>query len=242
MPEETKDRLSVTFAVTPQNLSLQTDTNAPPAVSDFPDENSESSGPLPFQVVAVAASAGGLDAYLELLASLPAERAMAFAFVPHLSPPHKSHLVEILSRHTAMGVMQTADGMPCEPNHAYVLPRNARAVLSGGRRGLQPRLEGDRIPQEAAIALYRIAQEPRRNVAKHAGKTHVRPMLTATEGAVRLTIKDLGHGFDGRERASSGLGLLSMEERARLVEGTLRLHSETSAGTSFEMEVPLPSE
>jgi two-component system, chemotaxis family, CheB/CheR fusion protein len=100
----------------------------------------------------------------------------------------------------------------------------------------------DQLSREASTALYRITQEALRNVAKHAGKTHVRVTLMGIEHAVRLTIRDLGHGFDIGEQSRAGLGLLSMEERARLAGGTLRVKSELNAGTTVEVEVPLSQE
>ncbi|MGH9695023.1 MAG: chemotaxis protein CheB, partial [Bryobacteraceae bacterium] len=102
---------------------------------------------LPFQVVGIGASAGGLEAYLELLRSLSPETGMAFVFVSHLSGEHKSQLVPILSRHTTMPVTEIADGMRCEPNHVYVLPPNARVRIDQGRLKLEPRPARERIPR-----------------------------------------------------------------------------------------------
>ncbi len=102
---------------------------------------------LPYPVVAIGASAGGLEAYIELLAGLPADTGMAYVFIPHLAPEHKSHLVEILQRHTSMPVVEIAEDAECRPNYIYVLPPNTRATIHGGRLRLEPRPEGDRIPK-----------------------------------------------------------------------------------------------
>jgi two-component system CheB/CheR fusion protein len=61
-----------------------------------------------FMVVAVGASAGGLEACTKLLGALPAPTGMAFILVQHLDPGHKSLLVELLAEHTAMTVLQAA--------------------------------------------------------------------------------------------------------------------------------------
>jgi two-component system CheB/CheR fusion protein len=95
------------------------------------------------------------------------------------------------------------------------------------------------IPAEPGAALYRIAQEALRNVAKHAGKTHVKVTLVGVDGAVQLSVRDLGEGFDAGEVRGKGLGLVSMEERARWVGGTLRIESTPGEGTSVDAEVPL---
>jgi two-component system CheB/CheR fusion protein len=97
------------------------------------------------------------------------------------------------------------------------------------------------IPYETAGVLYRITQEALRNIAKHAGKTHVKITLEGISSGIRLKIKDFGEGFDIHERGS-GLGLVSMAERARLVQGSFAVESALGAGTTVTVEVPLPPE
>src|SRR4051794_19422569 len=72
----------------------------------FEPETEPNSGPLPFPVVGIGASAGGVEAYSELLAALASDTGMAFVLVPHLSADYESHLVEILGRHTRMPVSE----------------------------------------------------------------------------------------------------------------------------------------
>src|SRR5512137_1729517 len=72
-----------------------------------------------FLVVGIGASAGGLDACKKLLGSLSASNGMAFILVQHLDPTHESMMVELLSAHTSMTVVQAMDGMPIEPDHFY---------------------------------------------------------------------------------------------------------------------------
>src|SRR5689334_23062498 len=76
-------------------------------------------------VVAMGASAGGLDAFRSLFSALPADTGMAFVVVQHLSPEHPSILAKTLSRFTAMPVVEVEDGMPVAPNRVYVMPSNA---------------------------------------------------------------------------------------------------------------------
>ena len=96
----------------------------------------------------------------------------------------------------------------------------------------------DTLRKNVSAALYRITQEALRNVTKHAGKTHVRVMLEASEEHICLEIVDMGDGFDREERAT-GLGLLSMAERAHLVGGTFQIESKLGRGTSITVKVPL---
>ncbi len=101
----------------------------------------------------------------------------------------------------------------------------------------------DEIPRDMAAALYRIAQEALRNIGKHAATGPVRVRLQARFGELRLSIADTGPGFDpAAVRGLGGLGIVSMQERARLIGGSLRLDSRPGAGTTIEVRVPLPSE
>jgi two-component system CheB/CheR fusion protein len=75
-----------------------------------------------FPVVGVGASAGGLEAFRELLKHLPADTGMAFVLVQHLDPHHESLLAPLLAGSTSMPVREARDNMPVEPNCVYVIP------------------------------------------------------------------------------------------------------------------------
>jgi two-component system CheB/CheR fusion protein len=80
-------------------------------------------------VVAIGASAGGLEAFTELLSHLPADTGMAFVLVQHLDPKHESMLTELISRSTRMPVLEVKDGMIIEPDHVYVIPPNSTMTI-----------------------------------------------------------------------------------------------------------------
>ena len=94
------------------------------------------------------------------------------------------------------------------------------------------------VPKEVATTLYRITQEALRNISKHAGRTHAKVMLEGSDSRLRLEIADFGEGFDTHQ-SRAGLGLISMEERARSVDGTLAVQSALGRGTIVAVEVPL---
>ena len=94
---------------------------------------------MPPSVVAVGASAGGLEAFSQILEHLSPAPNVAFVFVQHLSPQHESVLPSLLSARTPLPVLQAADGMPIEANHVYVMPPNAHMEIVQGRLGLLPR-------------------------------------------------------------------------------------------------------
>jgi two-component system, chemotaxis family, CheB/CheR fusion protein len=84
---------------------------------------------MSFPVVGVGASAGGLEAFSELLANLPPDTGMAFLLVQHLDPTHSSFLVEILSKRTRMPIEEAREGVEIQPDHVYVLPPNSTLTL-----------------------------------------------------------------------------------------------------------------
>jgi two-component system, chemotaxis family, CheB/CheR fusion protein len=101
----------------------------------------ESSTNLPakFPIVGIAASAGGLEAFTQLLNHLPVDTGMAFVLILHLSPDRESLLAEILTRATKMLVSQVQQGMIVEPNRVYIIPPNRQMRLAGGAFELSSR-------------------------------------------------------------------------------------------------------
>ena len=81
-----------------------------------------------FPIVAVGASAGGLEAMMELLKYLPYDTGMAFIYVQHLSPDHKSMLTEILSKKTKMKVREIDEMDNIEPDNVFVIRSEERRV------------------------------------------------------------------------------------------------------------------
>ena len=77
-----------------------------------------------FPVVGIGASAGGLEAFTQLLSELPKDTGMAFVLVQHLDPEHESALAEILSRVTPIPVSEAANDLAVEPDNVYVIPPN----------------------------------------------------------------------------------------------------------------------
>jgi signal transduction histidine kinase len=96
------------------------------------------------------------------------------------------------------------------------------------------------LPEDVSLCLYRVAQESLRNIAKHAEAINVRIVLSARKDGVRLRIDDMGDGFDLKDvKGKGGLGLISMEERVRLVGGKFTIKSHPGEGTTVEVFVPL---
>ena len=96
------------------------------------------------------------------------------------------------------------------------------------------------VPEGVALCLYRVAQESLRNIGKHAGIAHVSVRLMSRSSELILAIDDAGHGFDPETiKGKRGLGLVSMEERLRIVGGTLSIRSQQESGTHVVARVPV---
>jgi len=104
-----------------------------------PDELSIREKPHP--IAGVGASAGGFEAFRELLLSFPADTGLSLVLVQHLDPGHESLLAKLLSRATTMPVAEVEEGMTVEPNHVYVIPPNKTMGIRHGRLHLMARRE-----------------------------------------------------------------------------------------------------
>jgi two-component system CheB/CheR fusion protein len=154
-------------------------------------------------VVAVGASAGGLDAFSALVRTLPANGDMAFILVQHLDPNHDSLLVELLANCTSMPVREACHGMPIEPGEIYVIPPGAYLALAGSVfQTSEPKApRAVRLPFDFLL----------RSVASECGDRAVCVVLsgTGTDGTIGLqAIKQAG-GFvivqDPLEAAYDGM-------------------------------------
>lgn len=97
----------------------------------------------------------------------------------------------------------------------------------------------EQIPKDVTLCLYRISQEALRNVAKHSGAAGAEVELLGHDDRIELCISDSGVGFSPESaKRTSGLGLLSMQERLRLVGGQLSVESEPSHGTRIRVRIP----
>lgn len=119
-------------------------------------------------------------------------------------------------------------------------------LIEKGRIKAELKVLGDkrRLSPETELNLFRITQEALRNVEKHSGASRV--VITVAFGAdeVRITVEDNGRGFKQPDRtdelaATGKLGLIGMYERARLLGGTLTVHSKLGEGTTIVVDVPV---
>ncbi|HXJ41869.1 MAG TPA: chemotaxis protein CheB, partial [Bryobacteraceae bacterium] len=112
-----------------------------------------------FPIVGVGASAGGLEAFTELLKALPTDTGMAFVLVQHLDPKHESMLSEILSRSTAMAVREVNHATRVEPNHVYVTARGVDLYIRSGVLQVTPRKATRDVPMPIDYFFRSLAEE-----------------------------------------------------------------------------------
>src|SRR5580658_5342284 len=90
-------------------------------------------------IVAIGASAGGIEALTDLMNHLPSDTGMAFVLIQHLDPKHHSILTELLARKTAMSVTEVSEGLAVKADHVYVIPPNAMMSIANQTLHLAPR-------------------------------------------------------------------------------------------------------
>ena len=95
------------------------------------------------------------------------------------------------------------------------------------------------LSPDISLCVFRVLQEALHNSAKHSGVRNFEVELWGTSGEIHLTVSDAGAGFDiDAAKASRGLGLVSMEERLKLLNGTLSIESQLQRGTTIHARVP----
>jgi two-component system CheB/CheR fusion protein len=166
-----------------------------------------------FPVVAIGASAGGLDTFRKLLDALAPQTGMAFVLVQHLDPTHESLLVELLAGHTALNVLEAKDGMPIQVEHLYVIPPGVALTVGEGALHLsRPEARhGARLPFDGLL----------QSLAQSYGARAVCVVLSGTgaDGSIGLkAVKDGGGlviaqdpeeaSFDGMPQSAIATGLV----------------------------------
>jgi two-component system CheB/CheR fusion protein len=158
----------------------------------------ESSTPEDHYIVAIGASAGGLEAIHEFFDHMPGNNDLSFVIIQHLSPDHKSLLVELVSRHTNMQVYEAVHDLPIRKNCIYVIPNNKFITVQKNRLILTEKLPL-KVPNNAIdVFMYSLARE------KHAQAIGVVLSGTGTDGTKGISsIKEEGGLVIAQEPTSS---------------------------------------
>src|SRR5580658_2671194 len=166
-------------------------------------------------VIAIGASAGGLEACRKLVAALASGDGMAFVLVQHLDPTHESMMVDLLASHTTMTVLEAADGMQIERGHFYVIPPGKYLSVADGALHLsEPQARhGTRLPFDFLL----------HSMAADRGARAICVVLsgTGTDGALGLRAIKEKHGlviaqdpaeagYDGMPRSAIATGAVDL--------------------------------
>ncbi len=167
------------------------------------------------------------------------QQAGAASFAPQLE--ELSSTVSSLST----DVHRLAHGLhPAKLDLLGLLPAVKRHCQEVARQsGIAVELTGGRLPddlsRDTSLCLYRVVQESLANVVRHSGSKRASVDLRTVDGIVALTIADHGRGFDPSSvGVDHGMGIVSMRERLRLVNGVISIQSRPDAGTEVKAEVP----
>jgi PAS domain S-box-containing protein len=167
-------------------------------------------------------------------------------------PPSPDHMKETFSDiHTRIGQMSADIRRISHQLHPSILEDLGLAAALRemceellAREGIEGTLEQETMPEslpkEAASCLYWIAREALHNVSKYAHASHVRVSLSGSPEGVQMCIHDDGAGFDPEVGRGHGLGIVSMKERAIMVQGDLSIRSQPGQGTEVRVFIPLP--
>src|SRR5918998_3531075 len=112
-----------------------------------------------FHVVAIGASAGGLESLERFFNQLPGDTGMAFVVVQHLSPDFKSLMDELLARRTELPIHLVEDGMVVEPDHVYLIPPKKEMIIAGGRLLLSERDRQQELTLPIDVFFRSLAQD-----------------------------------------------------------------------------------
>lgn len=110
-------------------------------------------------MVAIGASAGGLEPFEKFFDSMPVDSGVAFSVIQHLSPDFESMMDELLSRHSSMDIKRVVDGLPVSPNTIYLNPPRSDMIVEDGMFKLSPRPKSDQLNLPIDIFFASLAVE-----------------------------------------------------------------------------------
>lgn len=168
-----------------------------------------------FSIVAIGASAGGLDACIKFLTALPSESRMAFILVQHLDPTHESMMVDLLAGHTSMPVQQATDGMAIERDHLYIIPPGSYLSVGQGVLHLSAPQErhGARLPFD--FLLHSLAEDCGSRaicvILSGTGADGCLGLKSVKENGGLIIAQDPGEaGYDGMPRSAIMTGAVDL--------------------------------
>jgi two-component system CheB/CheR fusion protein len=198
----------------------------------------------PLTVVGIGASAGGLEAFTQLLAGIPSDLGMAIVLVQHLAPQHESALPALLAGVSSLPVIPVSEGVRIRANHVYVIPPNVQMEIADGELHLTPR-PSDRTQYTPVDVFLRSLADSLQDRAiavilsgtASDGASGVRDVKAA--GGITFAQRPETAKYDGMPRAAIATGMVDMvltphEIADQLVEISQIPYDAAGARTAFD--------
>lgn len=170
-------------------------------------------GSRPLFVVALGASAGGLEALEKFFDNMPVDSGLAFVVVQHLSPDFKSLMDELLARHTKLAIHRVTDGMTIEANSIYLIPPKKEMIVSGGKLLLTDKDPSQGLSLPIDTFLRSLANDFGRNaiavILSGTGSDGSRGIRAIHEAGGFVLVQDeASANFDGMPRSAIETGVV----------------------------------
>ncbi|OUL88634.1 chemotaxis protein CheB [Paraburkholderia hospita] len=197
--------------------------------------------PQAFPIVGIGASAGGLEAISELISTIPRSSGLSFLVVQHLDPSRRSLLPDILTKHTAMPVVEAIEGMAIEADHVYVIPPNARMRVAQRRINLHPRIDVLGPPMPIDDLLESLASDQGANaigvILSGSGSDGALGLKAIqNEGGITFAQDEASARFASMPQAAIGTGCVDMVLPPRqIAEEIVRIGRQPHTGADQPM-------
>ncbi len=183
------------------------------AAPDLVNEHAISGRFSSLNVVALGASAGGLEALEKFFDNVPSDSGLAFVVVQHLSPDFKSLMNELLARHTKLNIHRVEDGMVIEPNAIYLIPPKKEMIVADGKLLLTDKDPSQGLSLPIDTFMRSLAQDYADRaigvILSGTGSDGSRGIKAIHEAGGLVIVQDeLSANFDGMPRAAVETGIV----------------------------------
>ena len=198
-------------------------------------------------IVGVGASAGGLEALELFFDALPSDTGAAFVVIQHLSPEFKSHMEELLGRHTKMPIHRVVNGMKVEPDHIYLIPPKMEMVITDGRLLITEKGPERKLSHPIDQFFRSLASERQTNsvgvILSGTGSDGSRGIREISQAGGIVLAQDLKTAkFDGMPANAQATGVVNLTAAPDQLARALQRYIQTGfrASSLIEIDEDLP--
>lgn len=196
-----------------------------------PSKSSDGTFTSPSHYIGIGASAGGLEALQTILQNLPNDTGACFVVVQHLSPDFKSMMLELLSKHTTMEVINVVDGIQVKPNTIYLIPPQKNMMVAQGQLLLSDKMPDSGLNLPIDIFFRSLAEDQQHKaigiILSGTGSDGSRGIKALKEtGALAIAQEPETAKFDGMPNSAINTGIIDLilrpEEMGAKLEAYIR--------------------